>query len=177
MAKNLEQIIVVDLEATMNQSVMEVIEIGIAILHTKPLKIDPPSAIMVIPTKSKVTAECTELTSITPEMVTAEAGAVSFKEACEQVKKLAPKTTTWASWGDYDRRQMERQCKAESIAYPFGVTHLNVKNLFALSMDLERELGMDAALKLMKMDLIGYHHRGCDDAFNIARLLRAILDK
>ena len=85
------------------------------------------------------------------------------------------KQLTWASYGDYDRRQVERQCKEENVGYPFGVTHLNVKNLFALKHRLDREVTMDEALRLANMPLVGRHHSGKDDAHNIAALLQSLL--
>ena len=91
--------------------------------------------------------------------------------------KYNTKGRTWASYGDYDRRQFERQCNEQNIPYPFGPTHLNVKNLFAIVYNLKREIGMDAALKHLELDIIGTHHRGHDDAQNIARIVSSLLSR
>jgi inhibitor of KinA sporulation pathway (predicted exonuclease) len=101
---------------------------------------------------------------------------VPFREACALLQKqYGAKTRTWASYGDYDRRQFERQCQAENVPYPFGPTHLNVKNLFALAHRMSHEVGMDEALALLHRPLEGVHHRGGDDAWNIAAILGAVL--
>ncbi len=71
----------------------------------------------------------------------------------------------------------ERQCAARQVAYPFGPTHLNVKNLLALQRALPEEVGMDAALRMVGLPLEGTHHRGVDDARNIAGLLAHLLGR
>ena len=78
---------------------------------------------------------------------------------------------TWASYGDYDRRQFERQCQRDAIASPFGPTHLNVKNLFALVYQLESEVSLANALALCGQCFVGTPHRGVDDAWHVAGLL------
>ena len=66
--------------------------------------------------------------------------------ACKRLKKeFASADRLWASWGDYDRRQFECVCQSAGVAYPFGLTHLNVKTLFAVSMGLNHEVGLDGA--------------------------------
>ena len=57
----------------------------------------------------------------------------------------------------------------------FGPTHINVKNLLALSRRLPREVGMAEALEMLGKPLEGTHHRGCDDAWNIAGILAELL--
>jgi inhibitor of KinA sporulation pathway (predicted exonuclease) len=52
---------------------------------------------------------------------------------------------------------------------------LNVKSLFALAYGLDTEIGMAEALKVAGLDLQGVHHRGSDDAENIAQLLVLLL--
>ena len=81
----------------------------------------------------------------------------------------------FASFGDYDAQQFERNCAAFGISYPFGPTHLNVKNLAAVAYGWSREVGMSEALKRAGLPLEGTHHRGGDDAWNIAGLLCQLL--
>ena len=63
------------------------------------------------------------------------------------------------------------------MRYPFGRTHLNIKSLFALVHALPHEVGMDEALKLAGLPLEGTHHRGVDDARNLAQILCGMLKK
>ena len=59
----------------------------------------------------------------------------------------------------------------------FGPTHLNVKNLAAVSYGWSREVGMSEALRRLGLPLEGTHHRGGDDAWNIAGLLCHLLQR
>lgn len=175
MAKRLDKIIVIDLECTCWDSpppsgqANEIIEIGLCELDLKTLTPGEPRCIMVRPERSSVSEFCTRLTTLTQTDV--DKG-ISFAEACRLLKKEHDsKARPWASWGDFDRRQFERQCTDTRIAYPFGPTHLNAKNLFALAHGLGHEVGMDGALQHLGLKLQGTHHRGVDDAANIARIL------
>lgn len=179
MAKKLDQIIVIDIEATCWENEPprgqenEIIEIGICPLDVTTGNRLEKRSILVRPEKSTVSAYCTELTSLTGEQV--EKG-ITFEEACFVLRKdYQSKKRVWASYGDYDRRQFEKQCRARDIAYPFGPTHINVKNLFAVVQRLPREVGMAEALGKLGFPLEGVHHRGEDDAWNIARILWEIL--
>jgi len=85
-------------------------------------------------------------------------------------------TRGWASWGDYDRKQFLRQCEATSTDYPFGRRHINAKAVFATAFDLPRPVGMARALEITGLPLEGRHHRGDDDAWNIAALVLHLAD-
>ncbi|QDV40613.1 hypothetical protein Enr13x_04190 [Stieleria neptunia] len=62
-----------------------------------------------------------------------------------------------------------------SKGYPFGITHLNVKSLFAVSLGLKHEVGLDGAYEMLGLQMEGTHHRGDDDAWNIAGILCRLL--
>ncbi len=169
---------VVDLESTCwdgeppSGELPEIIEVGVAVMDARKLEVVDKHAILVRPEHSQVSEFCTHLTSITPEMVE---GGVSFREACAWIHRvLKPKDRLWASWGDYDRRMFERMCKEFDVPYPWGVGHMNVKTLFALATN-GHEVGMDKALAQLGLPLNGHHHRGVDDALNIAAILRVLL--
>src|SRR5262249_36597324 len=105
------------------------------------------------------------------------AAGIPFAEACRVLRQdYDSRERTWASYGDYDRRQFERQCTAWGVPNPFGQTHLNVKNLFALRHPLHHEVGTDAGLARLEIPLEGTHHRGGDDAWNIAAILARLLE-
>jgi hypothetical protein len=128
---------------------------------------------LVKPAQSEVSEFCRELTGLTAESV-AEAG--TFADVVAILKKeYHAKDRLWASWGDYDRRQFERECADKGVAYPFGRSHLNVKTLFAVATGLGREVGMDGAYQQLGWQIEGIHHHGDDDAWNIAGLLCMLL--
>ena len=79
--------------------------------------------------------------------------------------------TVFCSWGEYDRKQMELDCALHRVPYPMPGRHLNVKALFSETRGIKKRLGMAEALQHAGLELTGTHHRGIDDARNIARLL------
>jgi flagellar capping protein FliD len=105
-------------------------------------------------------------------------GAGTLAEATAILKKeYHSKDRLWASWGDYDRRQFERECKEKELSFPFGLGHLNVKTLFAVAQGLDRELGMGEAYQRLGWPIEGVHHHGDDDAWNIAGVLCMLLKR
>lgn len=181
MAKKLDQILVIDIEATCWEGSPppgeknEIIEIGICTLDVATGERLEKRSILVKPKRSKVSKFCTQLTTLTQEQV--DQG-ISFAEACSILKEeYGSQDRVWASYGDYDRQQFERQCQYRPNNYPFGTRHINVKTLFAIIYLLPREVGMAKALELLGTPLEGTHHRGVDDAWNIAGILSELLLK
>jgi inhibitor of KinA sporulation pathway (predicted exonuclease) len=179
-ARRLDQLIVIDVESTCWEGApppgqrSEIIEIGICLLCPQTGEYTRPQSILVRPEHSTVSEFCTRLTTLRPEDV---AHGLRFSAACQLLEEqYQARSRTWASFGDYDRRQFLKQCMAEDVPYPFSPTHLNVKNLFALVAGIERELGLAQAFAHLGWTLEGTHHRGADDAGNIARLLAKILE-
>lgn len=181
MAKKLDKIVVVDVEATCweskNPDGMEndIIEVGVCLLDINTGEITDNRGILVKPERSTISDFCTELTTITPEMV--ENNGVSFQEALKILKSdYLSQSRAWASFGAYDLKQFQRQCSALGRGFPFGPSHINVKTLFALKRKMEHETGMAGALSDLNITLEGTHHRGVDDAKNIAKILHWILN-
>jgi inhibitor of KinA sporulation pathway (predicted exonuclease) len=173
--RRLDQILVVDVEATCWEGnpppgqESEIIEIGLCTLDIASAQRLEKRSILVRPERSTVGEFCTQLTTLTQEQV--EQGIV-FADACALLRsEFVARDRMWASYGDYDRRQFEQQCQRMQVAYPFGTRHVNVKALFALAHALPHEVGMDEALRLLALPLEGTHHRGGDDAWNIAAIL------
>ncbi|MGW2997571.1 exonuclease domain-containing protein [Streptomyces sp. NPDC001193] len=166
---------VVDVEATCwagsqpAGEVSEIIEIGLTVIDLDAGERLARHRILVRPARSKVSSFCTELTGLTQHEV--DQG-VAFAEAC---RLLAAEhhagARPWASWGDYDRHQFTRQCQSTRTAYPFGRHHTNAKAVFTEAYGLRKRPGMAQALQIAGRPLEGRHHRGEDDAWNIAGLV------
>ena len=181
MARKLDQILVIDLEATCWQGSppegqeSDIIEIGLCTLEVATGRRLDKACIIVRPERSTVSEYCTALTTLTQEEV--EQG-ISLREACSLLQtKYGSKERLWASFGDYDRRMFEQECATHDVPYPFGKGHINVKSLFAVVQNLDRELPLDEAMNWLGFPLEGHHHRGEDDAWNIARILGHLLLK
>lgn len=180
MAKLCDQILVVDIECTCweknitpNGQRSEIIEIGIAVVNLQTMKVISKESMLVSPLESIVSDYCTTLTSLTQFQV--ETG-LTYSKACGVINdKYKGRSRPWGSWGNYDRIQIGTQCKERGVIYPFGATHLDIKNLFTLKKRHPREVGMAKALKILNIELEGKHHRGDDDAFNTAKILIELL--
>ncbi|MEE1784614.1 exonuclease domain-containing protein [Streptomyces sp. SP17BM10] len=166
---------VVDVEATCWDdrvppgAVNEIIEIGLTVVDLEARERVGRHRILVRPQRSAVSAFCTELTGLTQGEV--ETG-LPFADACALlVAEHGGRERAWASWGDYDRKQFIRQCRDARVAYPFGEGHTNAKAVFADAYGLRKRPGMAQALELAGLPLQGRHHRGEDDAWNIAALI------
>ncbi|MGW2181037.1 exonuclease domain-containing protein [Streptomyces sp. NPDC001732] len=182
---------VIDIEATCWDgqpppgAVSEIIEIGLTVVDLRAAAAAAPARrgpgkpgipgriarhrILVRPVRSTVSDFCTELTGLTQAEV--DTG-VSFAEACRLLaSEHRAGTRPWASWGDYDRNQFTRQCRATGTPYPFGRRHTNAKIPFTAAHGLRKRPGMARALEIAGLPLEGRHHSGADDAWNIAALI------
>lgn len=180
--------LVVDLEATCSKDgavprhQMEIIEIGAVMVdgeHLEPIE-DWQSFVRPVrhPT---LTPFCTELTSITQAQVDAAPGFVEVIEAFTRwfagVANAGAGWPVFCSWGDYDRHQFEQDARHHGIAYPMPAEHINVKRAFSRALGTTRKFGMAGALRQVGLTLVGTHHRGIDDARNIAKLLPYALER
>jgi len=176
-------VLVIDVESTCweppefqpKNEISEIIEIGIAVVNINDLQIKENESIIIRPQKSKVSKFCTKLTTLTQEYVNQ---GVTFEAAMAILRKnYDSENRTFISWGDYDRKMFERNSRDYGVKYPFGPRHMNLKNSFTLLHGLEREPGLDNALDYLGMKLEGTHHRGVDDARNIANVFIHTLKK
>lgn len=174
-----DKIIVVDLEATCWEGynappgqTNEIIEIGVCLLDAKTFEISEKRALLVCPTESEISPFCTQLTTITPELIAKEG--MDFYSACTLLEKdYNSRNRLWVSWGGFDRRILWDQCKRRQVRYPFNDKHANLKKVF--QMHYGERKGLTFAFEQVGLQMEGIHHRGVDDAYNIARLLAHML--
>lgn len=173
-----DKINVIDLEATCwhNHQVPhnqrnEIIEIGIAVVDTEKMEVIDEEGMLITPVQSEVSEFCQELTSLTPGKLHSEGS--SLEEVCNRLANhYSTEKYPWASWGNWDERQLREDCEQKEIAYPMSREHLNLKMLYGIFDGCERAPGLGKALG---DDFEGTQHRGVDDARNEAKLLLEIL--
>ena len=172
------QYIIVDLEATCwrdarDRARMEIIEIGAVRIPSAP---GDEFQRFVRPVEEPILSDfCRELTSIAQADVDA---ADTFPTVIgEFIDWIGREPFTLCSWGAYDLNQLRLDCRRHEIPLPPTFErHINLKQEFGRKFDV-RPPGMSAALKIAGMRLEGTHHRGIDDARNIARLAELILPR
>ena len=174
--------IIFDLEATCwenrthlkNQN--ETIEIG-AVLINKEKKIIAEFEQFIKPKKHPILSDfCKNLTSIQQSNVD---NAPLFNEAIEKFKEWISQDGNdylLCSWGFYDKKQFESDCLVHGIASEWTSPHISLKHQYQEIKNLKRAIGMKNALKNENIELEGTHHRGIDDARNIAKIFLKYFD-
>jgi inhibitor of KinA sporulation pathway (predicted exonuclease) len=178
----LERMLCVDVESTCwngfppDKEFSEIIEIGVAVIDVKKLTILGGASILVKPKWSKVGGFCTELTSLTQEIVD---GGLSLQDACARLKKeFGSRDYAWCSYGDYDRKMFLSDCAKKGASYPFSDSHINAKAVFNyLCPQRNTSVGLQAAAEALGLAWEGQAHRGGDDAMNLARIMIDLASK
>lgn len=175
MSKDPAFFLVIDLEATCDEEgripekIMEIIEIGAVLVDGATLEPVGEFATFVRPViRPTLTAFCTKLTTITQADVD---GAPTFPAAIEALGRfVGERDALFGSWGDYDRKQFEIDANRWGVPLPLR-GHMNIKKRFSAALGETTRYGMASALERLGLPLQGTHHRGIDDARNIARIL------
>ncbi len=168
--------LIVDLECTCWESAppapKETIEIGAVMYDPRDGLIDEFQMFVRPILQPTLSDFCRQLTRIRQAEIDS---APPFPEAFSALLAWsgAYKPFTLSSWGAFDHKQLREDCGRHGVAYPL-VEHCNLKKAFAKVMSI-RPCGMAGALRRVGLPLEGTHHRGIDDARNIARLLAFLM--
>ncbi len=169
--------LIIDLEATCDDAgavprdQTEIIEIGAVRVDGTTLEPVAEFQTFVRPVRHpRLTPFCTALTTIEQAQVDAAPGFPQALAALSDFMAAGP-PTLFASWGRYDRGQFRLDAAWHRVELPFGDAHLNLKQAFSDALGTSKLFGMHRALARVGLPLLGTHHRGLDDARNIAKLL------
>ena len=173
------ELIVVDLEATCwntsrLRNHMEIIEIGAVRLDASLTIVDEFACFVRPVVEPKLSQFCTALTTIRQADVD---GADMYPAVFTRfLEWIGAGPYRLCSWGFFDVGQFRLDCPRFGLVFPeqFESDHLNIKQVFA-DRKCVRRCGMAAALDLLGLPLAGTHHRGIDDARNIARIVQETL--
>lgn len=177
-------ILIVDLEATCwegnveglkrEQTVdeMEIIEFGCVIAQLDGAVVDSRSFKVRPQVHPKLSDFCTQLTSITQRDVDS---APIYQDVVPKINQWLENydLAAWASWGNYDKNQIGAESRRHEMSPEFfSLSHINIKQEWRRGKVNSRSAGLANAMKYHGLSFEGTHHRGIDDALNIARLLR-----
>ena len=173
--------VIVDLEATCWndrnwRDKMETIEIGAVMLESVHGPVIDEFATFIKPVvEMELSDFCTELTSIKQSQVDK---APYFGAAFHDFMAwIGDEPFAFCSWGNYDLVQLQRDCERHNIEFPQSLmNHVNIKTEFSRVFDVKR-CGMEKALQVLSIPLEGTHHRGIDDARNIAKIAMEVLPR
>ncbi|HSX89749.1 MAG TPA: exonuclease domain-containing protein [Pseudomonas sp.] len=174
--------LVIDLEATTDEGGwplqdMEIIEIGASLVGADGHEVDHFQRFVKPLRRPLLTNFCRELTHIGQANVDSAAPLVQVWGQFERwLQTHQPRLVGWASWGEYDRRQLEQDWQQHQLSSCLSqIPHLNLKRRFAEARQLPRSVGLNSALQLAGLHFSGQQHRALNDARNTARLLPLVL--
>jgi 3'-5' exoribonuclease 1 len=153
---------------------MEIIEIGAVEMPTADGVPTQEFARFVRPTVEPTLSDfCRRLTTIRQRDV--DRADLLPKVLAEFVAWIGDEPFVLCSWGGYDLNQFRSDCVRHRLPLPPSFErHVNVERQFARLLGV-KECGMERALAHAGLPLAGTHHRGIDDARNIARLAALVL--
>ena len=149
---------------------MEMIEVGAVAVDQETKQILGEFQSFIRPVRHpKLTRFCTELTSIQQADVDR---APDFQMVFTQFMHWFSEyeDPELASWGAYDVKQLYQDCDFHGIERPAFRVHRNLKQEFSDAFQTRKRFGMNRALQKLGIPLQGTHHRGIDDARNIAAI-------
>jgi inhibitor of KinA sporulation pathway (predicted exonuclease) len=154
---------------------METIEIGLVVIDLETLEIVDEFQRFVRPKiNPTLTDFCKKLTSIQQADVDV---AGTYVEVGQELGAFIARypNAAWASWGDYDARQLERD--AGFAACPSlleGLPLFNARKWHAGLYD-NRPKSLKQTVESLGLVWQGSYHRGIDDARNVASIVKEIL--
>jgi inhibitor of KinA sporulation pathway (predicted exonuclease) len=179
--------IVVDLEATcweqgQTPDRMEIIEIGAVSLPSASLASDTEfhsdtefQSFVRPVAEPQLSPFCRKLTTI--EQASVDTADIFPIVLDRFLQWIGPSPITLCSWGAYDLEQFRIDCRRHKIEFPKTFQkHINLKAEYRRFFG-NKHCGMATALQQQKIPFLGTHHRGIDDARNIAQLAHRILPK
>lgn len=166
----------IDLEATcsddgkITREQCEIIEIGAVMIESAFIAREFQSFVRPI-TNPLLTDFCKNLTTITQEQVDeAEPFNVVYQRFAEWI---GSEETIMASWGNWDREQLMKECALAGFTFPFQ-SNISLPNA------LMKFCGKSNKWRVMrKFDIAyeGVQHRGIDDARNYARIVEKMIER
>ncbi|MGF6329341.1 3'-5' exoribonuclease 1 [Pseudomonas sp. BS3782 TE3695] len=154
---------------------METIEIGLVVIDLETLEIVDEFQRFVRPLiNPTLTDFCLKLTSIEQADVD---GARTCQEVGEELRMFSVRypNAAWASWGDYDARQLERDAGFTGCPSMLeGLPHFNARKWHAGLYDNQPK-GLKQTVESMGLNWKGTYHRGIDDARNVASIVKEML--
>ena len=154
---------------------METIEIGLVVIDLETLEIVDEFQRFVRPKiNPTLTDFCKKLTSIQQANVD---NAESYVDVSHELGAFIARypDAAWASWGDYDARQLERDAGlAACPSLLSGLQHFNVRKWHKGQYD-DQPKSLKQTVQSLGLVWQGTYHRGIDDARNVASIVKEIL--
>lgn len=81
-----------------------------------------------------------------------------------------------ASWGNFDNKQLRKDCQLHDFSEDFLENHINLRLQYQRLKGLPKKRGLKSATKHEGFDWIGDQHRALDDTKNLVQIFRKFFD-
>jgi 3'-5' exoribonuclease 1 len=125
----------------------------------------------------RLSAYCTELTTITQEQVNKAKTFHQVFESFQDWLELEDSTQLICTWGGKDIDIIKAECHRHRYDTSFLPSSINLKAQYARIYRLPKEIGLLKALEHNEIEFEGTPHRAIDDAYNTARLFLQFIDR
>lgn len=174
--------IIYDLEATCwigqpRSKVQEIIEIGAVMLNGYGEVIDEFDQFVRPILNPYLSAFCQELTSIDQTDVNR---ANKFPDVIDDFidwAEIYEEDYLLCSWGNFDKKQLIKDCKLHNIESDWVEKHINIKQQYREILRLPKPKGLHWAVKAEGYEFTGIQHRAISDAENLAKIFISHLDE
>lgn len=120
---------------------------------------------------------CIQLTSITQVEVNRAAKFYTVVEEFQDWIGIDEEEYLLCSWGNYDKTQLIKDCDFHDIESDWIEDHINLKRQYQQIRGLNKPYGLKKAVKVEGFEFEGTHHRGIDDAYNLAKIFGKFFDE
>lgn len=174
--------IIYDLEATCWQGsppslVQEIIEIGAVRINSYG-EVEGTFNCFIRPKLNpRLSMFCQELTSIRQEDIDRARYFPDVIEDFQDWAEVFEEDYLLCSWGGFDKRMLIQDCQLHDMEYDWVEPHINLKQQYREIKRLRQSRGLKSAVNAEGFEFTGTHHRGIDDAENLARIFTKYLDE
>lgn len=174
--------IIYDLEATCwegkpRMMVQEIIEIG-AVRLSPYGEVESTFNCFVKPIlHPRLSYFCMNLTTIEQEQIDRAPKYPDVIEAFQDWAEIFDEDYLLCSWGSFDKKMLIQDCLLHDMETEWAEHHLNIKRQYQDIKRLRKPKGLRSAVRAEGFDFTGTHHRGIDDAENLAKIFQKYLDE
>ncbi len=119
---------------------------------------------------------CRELTTIEQSYIDRSRTFPEVIEAFQDWAEIFDEDYLLCSWGNFDKKMLIQDCQLHRLDYDWAEQHINIKRQYQEMKRLKRPRGLKATVTAEGFEFTGTHHRGIDDAENLAKVFVKYLD-
>ncbi|MDX1942706.1 MAG: 3'-5' exonuclease [Saprospiraceae bacterium] len=174
--------IIYDLEATCWQGrppslVQEIIEIGAVRLNNYGEVEGTFNSFVRPKMHPRLSVFCQELTTIRQTDIDRARYFPDVIEDFQDWAEVFDEDYVLCSWGGFDKKMLIQDCRLHDMDHDWVESHINLKEQYREIKRLRQSKGLKSVVNAEGFEFTGTHHRGIDDAENLARVFAKYLDE